>query len=554
MPSVPLTRCRLILLCSSVGVPIVLSALRFLPFSRYWRSRLRAYLVYPSAWGRRWLSTIRDTHECIPTRGQLLLVIFMIAINAVVASTGHFARLGNDWRLNDRHGKFIDSLGNRMGVLALANLPLSFLFAGRNNLLLYLTNWSHITFVILHRWISYIATTEAIIHSIIYLWTAVSEGKHSTWVKVPAWYTGVVGVCSMSLLIILSTGFIRRRSYEIFLLSHIGISVAVLCGVFYHLYYLTTQYYEGYPLYVCTTAAIWVFDRLFRIARIVFRKIQKAQITIVDDDYIRVDIPDVNADGHAYLYFPTLTWRPWESHPFSVAKTTPPLPVSMDPDRPASATVSPSISITSSMSEKKASTAWAFASVPIPRTPLTTWTPTSQPSLLYTTDKAPSDPQKRSGITFYVRTLGGVTRALRAHRTIPVLVEGSYGKPRNLGAYPTLLCMAGGVGITAVLPYMHQRAACGGRRTKLYWGCRSQALADALALDVAGCEAVVAVGRRLDCADIVQREVDALPEDEPVAVIVSGPKGMADEVRAAVCAIGRTRRGEIRFLDECFGW
>jgi len=483
----------------------------------------------------------------------LLLVVYMVAINAAMASIGHFARLNNDWRLNDRHGKFINSLGNRFGVLALANFPLIFLFAGRNNLLLYLTNWSHTTFLILHRWVSYIATAEAIAHAIIYLWTAVSQGKHSVWVKVPAWYTGVVGICSLSLLIILSIGFIRRRIYEIFLLSHIGISVAVLCGVFYHLFYLMMQYYEGYPLYIWTTAAIWVFDRLFRIVRIGFRGFRKAHISIIDDDYIRVDIPGVNANGHAYLYFPTLTWRPWESHPFSIAKRVSPTYVSAVINNSAPPIVSPSISATSSMSERKASIVSMYTSPQTPKTPLTPWSPTSQNGLLHDAEKVHPNPPTLPGITFYVRTLGGITRALRAHATARVLIEASYGAPRSLAAYPTLLCFVGGVGITAVLAYVHQRPPHR-RAARLYWGCRSQALADALALDLAGCQAVVAVGRRLDCPDILQREVNALPEDEPVAVIVSGPKGMADEVRAAVCALGRARRGEIRFLDECFGW
>lgn len=469
-----------------------------------------------------------------------------------MASMGHFARLNNNWRLDDRHGRFINCLADRFGVLALANFPLIFLFAGRNNVLLYLTNWSHTTFLILHRWVAYIATAEAIIHSVIYLWTAVSEGKHSIWVKVPAWYTGVVATCALSLLVFLSIGAIRRRIYETFLLSHIGISVAVLCGAFFHVFYLFTQYYEGYPLYVWVTAAIWVMDRLIRIVRVVARGVRKAQITIIDGEYIRVDIPDVDANGHAYLYFPTLTWRVWENHPFSVATMIPPPITPMFFNRSTAALDSPGLSITSSLSEKK-DAEWDSKGSPLtPKTPFTPWTPTSTTGFLYTSNKALPTIPKKPGITFYLRTLGGITKSLRNSNNTTVLVEGSYGKPQNLAKYPTLLCFAGGVGITAILPYIHSRVTYG--RTKLYWGSRSQALVDALALEISRCEGAVAVGRRLDVPDILQRELNALPEDQLVAVIVSGPKAMADDVRASVCAIGRTRRGEIRFVDECFGW
>lgn len=478
--------------------------------------------------------------------------MYMLAMNIAMASMGHFARLNNNWRLDDRHGKFINCLADRFGVLALANFPLIFLFAGRNNVLLYLTNWSHTTLLILHRWVAYIATIEAIIHPIIYLWTAISEGKHSVWVKVPAWYTGVVATCALSLLVPLSFGAIRRRFYETFLLSHIGISVAVLCGAFYHVYYLFMQYYEGYPLYIWVTAATWVTDRLIRIIRIAARGLRKAQITIIDEDYIRVDIPDVDANGHTYLYFPTLTWRAWENHPFSVATIMPPPLTPMCFDHSIAVLNRPGDSIASSLSEKKDGMMDTKVSLLTPKTPLTPCTPTSQTELLCTSEKALPAAPKKPGITFYLRTLGGTTKNLRRANNIAVLVEGSYGKPQNLAKYPTLLCFAGGVGITAILPYIHSRVTYG--RTKLYWGSRSQALVNALSLEISRCESLVAVGRRLDLPDILQRELDGLPENEPVAVIVSGPKGMADDMRAAACAIGRSRRGEIKFVDECFGW
>jgi hypothetical protein len=55
----------------------------------------------------------------------------------------------------------------RTGVYAYIMAPLLFLFAGRNNILLWLTNWSHSTFLVLHRWIARIFTLQAILHSVI---------------------------------------------------------------------------------------------------------------------------------------------------------------------------------------------------------------------------------------------------------------------------------------------------------------------------------------------------------------------------------------------------
>lgn len=536
----------LALLCAGVFFPIAISTFQFLPLPRSFTSRFKAYLVHPSAWGRQWLTSIRDTNEVIPTRGQLFLIICMLAANVAAASAGHFARLNNDWRLDDRHGKFINSLADRFGVLTIANLPLIFLYAGRNNMLLWFTNWSHTTFLILHRWVAYIATTEAIIHSTVYLYTAVSEGKHSVWVKVPAWYTGIVAICALSLLLPLSLGLVRRRIYEIFLAAHIGFSVAVLCGAFYHVFYLFTQYYEGYPLYIWVTAAIWVLDRLTRGVRIGVRGIKSAHITIIDDDYIRVDVPSVRATGHAYLYFPTLTWRVWENHPFSV--TTAILPSSTPPPIKRFVPQGAGVSVISSLSEKKDDAKGSHPSTPdtIPQP----WSPKSTTGLFCFEKCLPGAPEK-PGITFYLRTMGGITKHLHHHMTLPVLIEGSYGKPQCLNKYPTLLCFAGGVGITAILPCLHAHS---GERTRLYWGSRSQALVNTLSLETSRYTGAVVVGRRMDMPGILRREFAAVPETERVAVVVSGPKGMADDLRRAVCAIGRHRKGEIKFIDECFGW
>ena len=45
---------------------------------------------------------------------------------------------------------------------------------------------------------------------------------------------------------------------------------------------------------------------------------RRAYVAVVDGDYLKVEVPGLAAAGHAYLYFPTLTWCFWESHPFSV--------------------------------------------------------------------------------------------------------------------------------------------------------------------------------------------------------------------------------------------
>lgn len=59
---------------------------------------------------------------------------------------------------------------DRAGVLAVANMPILWLFGGRNNILLWMTGWNFATYNSFHRWISRVVIIQVIIHSIGYTW------------------------------------------------------------------------------------------------------------------------------------------------------------------------------------------------------------------------------------------------------------------------------------------------------------------------------------------------------------------------------------------------
>lgn len=59
-------------------------------------------------------------------------------------------------------------LADRTGILSFANLPLIWLFAGRNNVFIWATGWSFARFNIFHRHVAWIATTQAVIHTLSY--------------------------------------------------------------------------------------------------------------------------------------------------------------------------------------------------------------------------------------------------------------------------------------------------------------------------------------------------------------------------------------------------
>ena len=103
----------------------------------------------------------------IPTRLQSLTIFAFVVYNLLVCAIGYKAYLP------DIYGRSLsiqvfEYIADRAGVMACANLSLVWLFAGRNDIFLWLTGWSYATFNAFHRWVARLVTLQAIVHSIGY--------------------------------------------------------------------------------------------------------------------------------------------------------------------------------------------------------------------------------------------------------------------------------------------------------------------------------------------------------------------------------------------------
>lgn len=478
----------------------------------------------------------------MPTRGQSLFLFYLVAINIIFCAVGYESRQPNSWYAG-QYDEIVSFVGNRTGALSLVNLGILVLYAGRNNFLIYLTDWPHSSYLLYHRWVAGIAMLQACIHSAIYLWKYLEVShEHATEAKLDYWIWGIIATLGFVFLMPTSILPIRQKAYEIFLIWHIIMAFFVILGCYLHIF-LRFERQWGYELWTYIAFGIWGFDRVVRLARVGRNGVCKAQVTIIDDDYIRVDVPGVTGEGQAYLYFPTLTWRIWENHPFSIAggflHTT------------GEASAETKTSVSSSASSTAASPTSAAIEIETEKkAPHTTSTALSQPTRRTTTPSL--------GLSFVVRTHTGTTSLLRQRATLPVLVESSYtGSLLNpthgqLNHHPRLLCIAGGVGVTAVLPLL---ASHRGQR-KLAWGMRNDALAHGLrdlvveSHSMAGVDVTTVVGERMDMRAVVEAEAEGKGS---LAVVVSGPPGMSDGVRMAVAAVAK-RGVEIFFVEESYTW
>lgn len=511
---------------TGAGIPILLTALSYLPFTSIISHWIKPRLIYPTLLHRHVKPIFRLFH--IPTIGQTtyILILFILTFTLCIVDYG---RLFPYKTANE--ADILNYLGMRTGILSMGLLPLTVLFAGRNNILLYLSNWSHSTYLLLHRWVARLCLLVVILHSLIEVVRYSLKGTYGAELAKPYLQWGIVGLLAAFIMIV--AGQFRKYQYELFLISHIILAIIFIAGTWYHLEY-KFQRDRGYQQWIYLCSGIWFFDRVVRLGRVLKTGIRRATLTPIGEEVVRVDIESVRWSAvpgqHAYLFLPAIRkWAPWENHPFSVIPThllSPPLAEKYDTD-------------------EKTAPSTPFGSAP--STPFT-----SAPSSLMALPK--SSTPTTSGITVYIKRNKGLTKTLHSHSSssIRALMDGPY---RNTSSRPVLstdrlILFAGGIGITGVLPFVHAHP-----NVKLYWTVRSEqsALVQELERTIPGhVERSIIVGGRNDVRKAL--EVEAGAGWGLVGVVVCGPGRMCDEVRNQTAVLGRAGGTKFELDVEAFLW
>ena len=276
-------------------------------------------LVYPSVWGKYHREPVAGAW--VPTRGQAMY-IFLISFLNLILLLAPYVITQPQASFSSRDLQTLSIVGNRAGVMAMGNVVALFLFATRNNVLLYITDWSYSTYLLLHRWLGYWAAFHTILHSFMLLSYYIVNGTYQDELARPYWSWGIVGTVAASAILPFSLPWVRQKLYEFFLASHVVLALLFILGYYYHIWYCY-EYKWGYEIWIFIAGGIWGADRVARLARMALQGSHTADITLIEDtdgEYFRIDVQGTYLkDGVAYLCFPTLDWRFWENHPFSVA-------------------------------------------------------------------------------------------------------------------------------------------------------------------------------------------------------------------------------------------
>lgn len=541
---------RIVVLLVALFVPVFLSLARFVPAitrSRTW-TWINSTLILPAVWGTKHHEPIamKFGGGIAPTRGQALYIALLSFLN-VIFVLAPYHMIQPQGTFGSAQEQEISIIGNRAGNLALGNMVALFIFSARNNPLLLLSDWSHGTFLLLHRWLGYWTIFHTVLHSIMLLVYYKMFGDYAAEEVKLYWIWGIVGTVAAVSIWPASLLVVRQRVYELFLTLHHVLVILFLVGFYYHIWYCY-KYNWGYEIWAFIAIAVWAIDRSWRLVRMAMNGIRTAIVSPVADsngEYFRIEVEGVHAHGVVYLCFPTLSWRFWETHPFSVASSF----------TGGNLQISSRTSNSTSVEDPEKSTAISG------NREHNTFESNAPPS--ENREEAMYGPQA----TFLARGLAGMTAKLAAKLEasggtfrIPVLLEGSYHSniTVTLSHCTSLLCIAGGVGITAVLPILHSFEAP--RRSRLVWGVRYDGLVTGLQSELAHLSNTVEVsiktGERINIETVLREELAEASEKGPVGVVVCGPPSMTDEVRVRLSELGRNGEAKRAFvlIDEAFSW
>ncbi|KAF8848120.1 hypothetical protein BDZ45DRAFT_681442 [Acephala macrosclerotiorum] len=376
-------------------------------------------------------------------------------MNIILSSVSFRNFWPNTW-FTSPQVEMCEYVGNRTGTLSLVNMSIAILFAGRNNLLINVTGWSQTAFLTLHRWAARVAALQAVVHSIAYTVAYFEPGggaaTYAAKAAEPFYWWGIIATIALCLATAFAILPLRIHFYEIFLIAHIALVILALIGCWYHLV-PHFGYIYGYQVWLYICFAFWAFDRVARVARVVYYNRLGRSMAVVEEvkgcDIMQITVfPRVawvfGPGQHSFLYLPGLQGKFWESHPFSIAgwKTG-------DERSPPSPTASTPTSNVGKGEGEKESGVVSLATLP----------------------HRTQTQERRPSIKFLIRAHSGMTSTLH-HRLlsspshsmeISLYTEGPYAGHQAtlqpLFLADTVLCLVGGIGITNALGFVQEYAS-----------------------------------------------------------------------------------------------
>ncbi|KKA31201.1 hypothetical protein TD95_000802 [Thielaviopsis punctulata] len=219
----------------------------------------------------------------------------------------------------------------RAGMLAIAITPWIVATSMKANILSVLIGIGPERLNVFHRWLGYITLLLALIHTIpFYVQPVWDNGGMKVFSKLFKSGSGIIYGTGISCLVpliwlcVASLPFIRRMAYEVFTALHAPVAVAYVGLLFWH-----TKNYLGSWDYLYTTVAIWGLCNLIRLFnlnwikpwwRMSFLVGDEAAVTLMPENAVKITIPTRmrwKPGQFVYLRMPGISIL--DNHPFTIS-------------------------------------------------------------------------------------------------------------------------------------------------------------------------------------------------------------------------------------------
>jgi ferric-chelate reductase len=213
------------------------------------------------------------------------------------------------------------SLGVRAAWLAVGQIPLLILLAGKNNLIGLVSGVSYERLNVIHRWVARVLLFLVTLHMLFLhrSWNAYYLGplEYSTDSCIP---TGWATYAILLWMNISTLAPIRNFSYEFFVVQHIITFFGFIIAVMMHL--PSTALYSRVYIYI--PIALYIVDRGIRSMRFAWNNVRPGRVTLtaLDGGVTRIAIQSKtikkwSPGAHVFLSIPK--FGPGQSHPATIA-------------------------------------------------------------------------------------------------------------------------------------------------------------------------------------------------------------------------------------------
>ncbi|KAK9468065.1 ferric reductase NAD binding domain-containing protein [Lipomyces arxii] len=383
-------------------------------------SWFRKRFTLPAAFGGKHIEAYKIGRFGIASallRWQFVALFFLFALNMILLFVDMRTTPGPETMYYTKKNQAARNVGDRASVFTMCLLPILFIMGGRNNVLMFYTGWSFDTFTIFHKWLGRIVLMNCCIHGWTYTYVDSRVGLYNGKGQAAYLHSQIFDDFEdyAGIIAVTMLGLIFIGS--VYVIRHRFYEAFLAFHVSLSAVFVGVAYHHvlshGWMEYWYTVIAIWGFDIFVRLCRIISANpFNKAEITV---------------HGEA-VYLTVKPAHGWKAKPGQ------------------------------------------YAFIYVFRHNF--WE--SHPfSIVETRD---------GHYVFVAKSHTGMTKKIHKSvtkadgtDTVRVMIEGPYGDSFPVTRYETVLLIAGGIGITAIMSYALEMKRKGtDQHVILYWMVRNQ--------------------------------------------------------------------------------